>query len=169
MGKVKKVSLAMMTVLLFLSGCIQIVSSKKQEAIVDFVNEEVGQIAAIEEEAKQHLQGVLGDQSATDDDLYDVYVNNVIPLYKEALEKGKKIEPAIDELNEPHEILVSALESYLDAFETQVKAIEENDDRLTEKALLLEQEYVDLVDEYHKKMEELAKEHSVDYEANQNE
>jgi len=166
---VKKTALALTTALLFLSGCIQIVSSKKQEAIVDFVNEEVGQIAAIEEEAKQHLQGILGDQSGTDDQLYDVYVNDVIPLYKKALEKGQKIEPTIAELNEPHEILVRALESYLDAFETQVKAIEENDDSLTEKALLLEQEYVDLVNEYHKIMEELAKEHSVEYEANQNE
>ncbi|MDY0406395.1 hypothetical protein P5G51_014240 [Virgibacillus sp. 179-BFC.A HS] len=135
----------------------------KQNRIISFVNEDTERVAAYEKQANDFVESVSGDNFTDEQTEYEILVNKVIPAYKKALEEAKNINPIIDELKEPQEMLQQATETVLKSFQLKAESIEKHDQDLMKTSEDKHEQYLQELDAYHQKMKKIAEKFDVTY------
>lgn len=137
---------------------------EKQKEIVDFINEDMNEIASYETKANKALASVSAENFKNDEELYKVLTSEVIPEYEKALEKAKSLEVSVEELTPIKDKMEKALIIYYDALQLEKEALEKTDKALIEQSNAKGSEYIEAITEYHVEMEKLAEEYGVDYQ-----
>jgi hypothetical protein len=137
---------------------------EKQEEIVKVINEDIAQISKYEVEANQILASVSGENFKNDKELYDVLVNQVIPLYDKVVKGAKEIDPKTKELKTQTDKMEKASLIYQEALLLEKEALEKQDKSLIEKSNEKGLQYQEAIKEYHEGMENLTKKYDIDYE-----
>ncbi|MDY0395883.1 hypothetical protein RWE15_17705 [Virgibacillus halophilus] len=136
----------------------------KQDRIIAFINEDTERVAAYEKQAKDFMDSVTGENYTDKQTEYEILVNKVIPAYEKALKEAQNINPIIDELKEPQQMLEKTAEKMLKSNQIRAEAIEKHDEKLDREAEKIYKEYVEETDAYHKKLEKLTKKFDVAYD-----
>ncbi|MFI8687824.1 hypothetical protein [Rossellomorea sp. NPDC077527] len=136
----------------------------KQEAVLQFINEDIKKVAEYEVAAFQSLASVSGVHYTDDPTLYRELTTITIPAYEKALEEAKGIETEIPELEEMKNRIVTATQTFYDALILEKKAIKDQDEGLIEESNAKVDEYYMLVETYHSDMKLLAEKYEVTYE-----
>lgn len=140
---------------------------EKQKEIVNFINEDMNEIAGYETKANEALATVSGENFKNDQELYDVLTSEVIPEYEKAIETADSLEVTVEELEPIKDQMEEALNIYYDALMLEKEALEKTDQELIEQSNAKGQEYLSALNEYHDQMEKLAKEYDIDYQRTQ--
>lgn len=146
--------------LFVLSGC----GGPVQDDIVNYINEELKTAQTLEDKAVAAYEGVAGVNYTDDQTMYDAMVNEVIPNYEELLTELENVSIETDELKEIHDIYLSGAKLQFSAFEKIVEALEKQDSSLVDEANKLLEEGRLQIEDYNKKLDELAKENNVEIE-----
>ncbi|WP_226675393.1 hypothetical protein [Rossellomorea aquimaris] len=141
--------------------------TEKQEAILQFINEDIKKVAEYEVAAIQSLATVSGVNYIDDPTLYKELTTTTIPAYEKALEEAKGIEAGTPELEEMKNRIVTATQTFYDALILEKKAIKGQDEGLIEESNAKVDEYYRLVEAYHADMKVLAEEYDVTYEVDE--
>ncbi|MDQ0233429.1 hypothetical protein [Metabacillus malikii] len=136
----------------------------KQKEIVDFINEDMNEIASYEKKANEALAKVSGENFRNDKELHTVLTNEVLPEYEKAIEKAKSLEVTTDELNPIKEEILGVLDIYYKALLLEKEALEKNDAKLIEQSNAMVDDYLNALSDYHKNMETLAEKYGIDYQ-----
>jgi len=137
---------------------------EKQKEIVDFINEDMNEIASYETKANEALATVSGENFKNDEELYAVLTTEVIPEYEKAIEKAKALEVNVEELKPIKDKIEEALGVYYDALLLEKEALEKTDKELIEQSNEKGSEYLTAISEYHEEMGKLAEEYGIDYQ-----
>ena len=146
--------------LLVLAGC----GGPVQDDILNYVNKELKAAQELEDKAVSAYEGVAGVNYTDDPTMHDALVNEVIPTYTELIDELEGASIESDELKEIHEIYLSGANLQLSAFEKIKEAIEKQDSSMIEEANQLLEEGRLQIEDYNKKLDELAKENNVEIE-----
>lgn len=142
----------------------QLTDKEKQEAIIEYINGDVQNVARYEMEAFHVMESVQGENYVDDQTTYDALVNEIIPFYEKAIEEAKSLKPTIDELELPLKLMVDATETFHEGLILQKESFEKQDINLQEQAAAKFEDYFAIVEEYHSEMEEICKKYNVVYE-----
>ncbi|MBB6217227.1 hypothetical protein HNQ80_003346 [Anaerosolibacter carboniphilus] len=109
-----------------------------ESILIDFAEyifqmEELG-LGDLENQATDAYSGVTSDSTATDQDFYDILTAEVIPTYKEFLAGLEKLSPKTKEIDQLNKIYIEAAKTNLESFNLMIQALENNDEKLIEKA-----------------------------------
>ncbi|WP_368658101.1 hypothetical protein AB3Z07_24985 [Metabacillus halosaccharovorans] len=140
---------------------------EKQKEIVDFINEDMNEIASYETKANEALATVSGENFKNDEELHSVLTSEVIPEFEKAIETAESLEVNVEELEPIKDKLEEALGIYYDALLLEKEALEKTDQELIEQSNAKGEEYMNALNEYHEEMEKLATEYEIDYERTQ--
>jgi hypothetical protein len=146
--------------LLVLAGC----GGPVQDDILNYVNKELKNAQELEDKAVSAYEGVAGANYTDDPTMHDALVNEVIPTYTELIIELESVSIESEELKEIHEIYLSGANLQLNAFEKIKEAIEKQDSNMIEEANQLLEEGRLQIEDYNKKLDELAKENNVEIE-----
>ncbi|MGX1194546.1 hypothetical protein [Metabacillus sp. SLBN-84] len=161
----KKIIFASFCLLFFTAGCTAAPQEKKtQEEILSVINEDVANISANEVKANQILGSVSGENYRNDQELYDVLVQQVIPIFNQAVDDAEALDPKSDELDQQLRIMTDALKIYQKALMLEKEALEKQDEQLLEQSNRLGLDYQSAIKKYHEGMEKLTEKYGIDYE-----
>ncbi|MBM7704399.1 hypothetical protein [Metabacillus iocasae] len=182
----KKLSLIILAILFVLVGCSEESSSdkqsnteqakpadsskeselsfeEKQQEIVNFINEDMNEIATYETKANEALATVSGENFKNDEELLTVLTNEVIPEYEKAVEKAKSLDVKVEELKPIVAQIEEATGIYHEALLLEKEALEKSDKALIEQSNAKGDEYVQAIAAYHEEMKKLTSEYDIDY------
>ncbi|WP_338471741.1 hypothetical protein R4Z10_02925 [Niallia sp. XMNu-256] len=142
-----------------LSGCF---SDPVQEDLLVYLNEDLAEIAHLENEALSAYESVTGANYTDDYILYEMMLLEVIPTYQRFETELESIKVKTDELREAHEIYIEAVNLQSNAFIRIVTALEEYDRAKIEEANQMLSEARKLFRDYNHEIERLADEHNVE-------
>jgi hypothetical protein len=142
-----------------LSGCFE---DPVQEELLVYVNEDLSDIVALEEEAILAYHSVTGANYTSDQALYDALLFDVIPTYQEFADKLEAIRLETEEVREIHEGYIEGVNLQYNAFIKIVTALEEQDRGMIEEANLMLDESRKLLRDFNYDIQKLADEHQVE-------
>lgn len=145
---------------LVLAGC----GGPVQDDILNYVNKELKTAQELEDKAVSAYEGVAGVNYTDDPTMHDALVNEVIPTYTELIDELESVNIESDELKEIHEIYLTGANLQLSAFEKIKEAIEKQSSSMIDEANQLLEEGRLKIEDYNKKLDELAKENNVEIE-----
>jgi hypothetical protein len=145
---------------LVLAGC----GGPVQDDILNYINEEMKTAQELEDKAVSAYEGVAGVNYKDDQTMYDAVVNVVIPNYTKLITELEDVPIETDELKEIHDLYLSGAKLQLSAFEKIIEALEKQDSNLIDEANQLLEEGRLQIEDYNKKLDELAKENNVEIE-----
>jgi hypothetical protein len=102
--------------------------------VVTYVNRDILGQSVVESAALRRYAAVTGTNYTTDDKLYDVLNNEVVPTYREFVRIVEQVEPKTDEVKKLHAMYISASIYRLRGFETIMGGIQLQDPSLIEAA-----------------------------------
>ncbi|MED4534645.1 hypothetical protein [Metabacillus fastidiosus] len=108
-------------------------SDPVQEEIISYVNEDLPEIAKLEEEVIGKYDSVTGENYKDDEILYDALTNEIIPDYSQLIDKLEAIQLSDKELRDIHEDYIEAANQQYSAFTKMLAAIENQDYALIEE------------------------------------
>lgn len=174
-----KLFYSLFAVLILLAGCSDNNSTPKEETeqtddkasqeetqkeIVNFINNDIAKVSAYETEANDELATVSGDNYSSEDKLYDVLTNKVIPTYEKAVSEAKNIQVNSSELEPLKKQMEDATSTYYEALQLEKEALEKDNEELFGKSNAKAQEYLLMLKDYHEDMAKLAKKYDIDYQ-----
>ncbi|MGR9049157.1 hypothetical protein ACQ4XT_11060 [Halobacillus faecis] len=157
-----KKTIALLSIIFLLGGC-SLFQSDFQKSFVEYVNEDLEPVGKLEAEAITKLESVWGENYTDDATLSSALEEEIIPTYTEAVQELKSIDPEPEELKELHQQYISGAESQLSGFETALEAIKVQDASMIEEANQLVMQGQAEIDDYKQNMQDLSKEHDIDY------
>ncbi|WP_110114278.1 hypothetical protein [Bacillus sp. CGMCC 1.16541] len=182
----KKLSLIIVALLLVLVGCSNDSTEKetsneqsksaseskkselsyeeKQQEIVDFINEDMNEIATHETKANEALATVSGENFKNDTELLAVLTSDVIPEYEKAVEKAKSLDVKVDELKPITAQIEEATSIYYEALLLEKEALEKQDKGLINESNAKGEEYAKAIKEYHETMKKVTSEYGINYQ-----
>lgn len=146
-------------VLLLLSGCWQ---DPVQEDLLDYINNKLTPLVETEEQIINRYDSVIGENYTSDEVTYKVLTEEVIPKYRDFVEKLEEIQPQTEEVQEVHEIYLSAVNKQYNAMTQVAAAIEQLDTNLIVQANEKMAEGRSEIRTFQSKLHTLAKEHNVE-------
>ena len=153
-------SLLLMAVMTFtlLTGC----SDPVYDDLENFLNVEMVDVNADYEK----LTSEVGTWETLEDDaaIKKSIDNTLLPLVNDSIEKLKDINPETEEVKDIKDKYVKMMETYKTGFETLSEGCETQDEATINAGSQKLEEAVELLDEYNKELEELAKEHGSEVE-----
>lgn len=174
-----KLIYSLIAVLILLVGCSNNSTTKEedtkeeasfddtQKEVVDFINNDVAKVSAYETEANEALETATGDNFKSDEELYKVLINQVIPTYEKAVNEAKNIEVTSSELKPLKKQMEEATSTYYDALQLEKQGLETKEEDLFGQSNAKAQEYLLLIKDYHEDMAKLAKKYDIDYQSEQ--
>jgi hypothetical protein len=142
-----------------LSGCF---SDPVQDDLLVYLNEDLAEIAHLEDEALTAYESVTGPNYTDDYILYETLLIEVIPAYQEFQNELESITVKTDELLDAHETYIEAVNLQSSAFLKIVTAIEEFDRAKIEEANGMLNDARKLMRDFNHDIEKLADEHNVE-------
>ena len=156
----KILALLLMAVMSFtlLTGC----SDPVYDDLENFLNVEMVEVNADYEK----LTAEVGTWETLEDDIAikKSIDDTLLPLVNGSLEKLKDINPETEEVKAIKDKYVKVMEAYKTGFETLSEGCETQDEATINAGSQKLEEAVELLDEYNKALEELAKEHGSEVE-----
>ena len=153
-------ALLLMVVMAFtlLTGC----SDPVYDDLENFLNVEMGEVNAEYEK----LTAEVGTWETLEDDasIKKSIDDTLLPLVNGSLEKLKDITPETEEVKAIKDKYVKVMETYKTGFEALSEGCETQDEATINAGSQKLEEAVELLDEYNKALEELAKEHGSEVE-----
>lgn len=163
-----KYYITLILIIMLLSGCSLTVvgneEKEKQEAILDFINEDISEVSDIEIQAFKSLDSVSGKNYTDDETMYNELINKTIPTYEQAINKAKSLNPKLKELEPMADQIALASETFYEALILEKKALEKQDEELMQQSNTKMKEYSRIINKYHEDMDKLAEKYDVDYE-----
>ena len=158
MKKILTLLLMLVMSLTFLTGC----SDPVYDDLENFLNVEMKEVNA----DYTKLTAEVGTwQNLTDDaDIKKSIDDTLLPLVNGSLEKLKDINPATEEVKAIKDKYVKVMDAYKTGFEALAEGCETQEEATITAGSEKIEEAVELLDEYNKALEELAKEHSSEIE-----
>ena len=157
----KILALLLMVVMSFalLTGCG---SDPVYDDLENFLNVEMAEVNA----DYTKITTEVGTWEALEDDaaLKKSIDDTLLPLVNGSLEKLKDINPETEEVEAIKDKYVKVMETYKTGFETLSEGCETQDEATINAGSQKLEEAVELLDEYNKALEELAKEHGSEVE-----
>ena len=156
----KLLALLLMVVMSFtlLTGC----SDPVYDDLENFLNVEMKEVT----ENYTKITTEVGTWETLEDDaaIKKSIDDTLLPLVNGSLEKLKDINPETEEVKEIKDKYVKMLNAYKASFETLSEGCETQDEATINAGSQKLEEAVELLDEYNKALEELAKEHGSEVE-----
>ena len=115
---------AVMIMCLWLLGCAPGVVEKD---LVDYINQDVMGVAAVEQAALARYAAVSGDNYISDQRLYDTLKREVVPTFTEYVNVLHRIEPETDAVKQLHATFIDGAEYRLRGFQTIMGGIRAQD------------------------------------------
>lgn len=154
--------ISVLLIMLFTLSLMSCTSSPEQSELVDYLNDEIPKLAALEVLVSEEYASVSMENYTNDEVMYASLVEKIIPgsLKLIAAVEGVTIED--DSLKEAHKIYLEAIEIQHSAFETMINALDDQD--LDKIELVNEKldEARSLMIKYTEVIEELADEYDVE-------
>lgn len=142
-----------------LAGCG---SDPVQDDLINYINNQVPTIAALEEKVTSEYQAVKTDSNA-DDAMFAAKLKDVIiPADDELIAKAKATVPATEEVKKVHDKYIASVTAQSEAFAILLDAAGKNDEKLAETANTKLTEAEKLSEEYLADLETLKKDHGVE-------
>jgi len=160
----KKITLITLSLIMAftLVGC----STDKQDAIANYINEDVAMLSEIEVQVSESFNGVVGDNYTSDQAIIDEFKTNTISLaeelYNAAVEVAENISD--EDVKAVHNKYVEFSEKFLEGVTDVATAIENQDTEQATAASDVIAESDELFDEYLEELQKLAEENSVEIE-----
>lgn len=98
--------------------------------LINYVNQELHNIAAIEKRSLEQYAAVIGKNYTTDERVYKILKKEVIPLYNRFYALLKSINPKTIEVKELHQIYVQAAGNIIEGFKIKMLGLEIKDDSI---------------------------------------
>lgn len=136
-------------------------STEKQDALIAYINEDIKDLAKLEEEMLDSYHSVVGSNYTDDYTMYNEITNTTIPLCHELNEKVLEISPSDPEIAEVHNLYRKCVSKYLNAMGMASAALENQDVDQVLKANDLIDEATDLAFDFQQALQKLADERDV--------
>ncbi len=149
------ISLAM----LFLVGCVQ---DPVQEDLLNYLNNEIAPLAETETQIIDSYDSVVGENYTSDEELYRVLSEDVMPKYRDFSAKLEEIQPQTQEVREVHELYITAVNKQYNAIVQMIAALENQDMNLIVEANEKLSEGRSDIRSFNNSLETLAAEHDVE-------
>lgn len=146
--------------LLVLASC----SSKKQDALLDYINKDLVEIGEIESKMLESYNSVSGVNYTDDQTMYDELIEVTLPLCQELTEAVQNISPDDTEIARVHNIYRKYVTKCLNAFAMMISALETQDVSQVVSANDLLTEGSDLALDFQEALQKLADERDVVFE-----
>lgn len=153
------ISLIMIT-FVFSTGCLGKTSIKKD--LTNYIKEELPTVFKLETDAINSYASVSGANYSDDQTMYKTMKETVIPTYKRFVDKLDKINPKTKQVNDAHEIYVTAAKTQLKAFNEILTALENQDVDLITQANTKLSSAKDGIMDFKDKISDLCNEYDVD-------
>jgi hypothetical protein len=108
------------------AGSGKIITGPAAKDLVEYINQGILRINALERRAVESYAAVIGENYTTDEKVYEALKNVVIPTYKRFLDELSNITTQNEEVRNLHRIYVGAAELTYDGFKTKMMGIENN-------------------------------------------
>lgn len=154
-------SVAVIFVSLFLLGCGQ---DPVQKDLLDYLNNKMPALADMESEVISNYDSVTGANYTSDEEMYTMLTEKVIPKYRDFISELEEIQPQTQEVSELHELYISAVNKQYNAVVQIVAALESQDTNLVVEANEKLNEGRKGIRNFHSKLQALAAEHNVEIE-----
>lgn len=154
-GKVVVIGVMMM---FLLTGC----SDPVQEDLLTYVNEDLKDLADLENEAIAEYESVTGDNYVDDYTTYVHIEDVVMPMYKDFLDQLEEVDPATAEVREIHELYIEAVNMQNNAFIKILAALDQQDYEMIADANEMLADGRAGIRKYTNELERLADEHNVE-------
>jgi hypothetical protein len=145
-------------ILLLLSGC----GDPVQDDLLKYINEDLKELAVVEEDAIAEYDSVTGDNYVDDYTTYVHIEEVVMPMYKDFLDQLEEVWPATPEVQEVHELYIEAVNMQNNAFLKILAALEQQDYDMIADANEMLADGRAGIRKYTSELERLAKEHDVE-------
>jgi hypothetical protein len=148
------------TVLFSFTGCSE---DKVQKDLLNYINKEMKPLAKVEEQIIAEYESETGDNYTDDESLYNALNDSIIPQYNDFIEQIEAITPETPEVTKVHNVYIDAANTQAAAFVQALGALENQDlDAMSEVNEKLSKARAGMRD-YSLQLEELAKEHNVEF------
>lgn len=142
-----------------LSGCL---SNPVQEELLSYLNEELPKITKLEADAITAYESVTGANYSTDQELYNVLLDSVVPTYQEFVDKLEGITLDTEEVRGVHEEYIEGANLQYNAFIKVITALEQQDRAMIEEANVMLDEARKILRDFKYNVEKLASEHNIE-------
>ena len=138
-------------------------SSAKQDALIDYINNDMAEINELEIEMLESYKSVIGDNYIDDETTYTELNTVTLPLCRELNGKATDIQPDDREIAEAHRLYRNYTAKMMNAFNTMLDALEKQDRSIITQANDMIIEAEDLYAQYEQKILDLAEERNVTF------
>lgn len=139
-------------------------NSKEQEALLTYINDDLPELAEIEEEMLNSYNSVSGSNYTDDFTMYNEINGRTIPLCHELNDKLLEINPSDPEISAIHNTYRKFVGKYLNAFVMIDAALESQDYSQIVEANNLISEAADIAEDFKQALYKLADERNVVFE-----
>lgn len=144
-------------------GLTACVDSDKQDRLLQYLNEDMKEAYELESEANEFYEANIGQNYKSDQELYDVLIETVIPDYEVMLEDARSIDLSkYSEIAEINNLVIQTWNIKKSGFEKIVTSLEQQDSSMLDEANSILEEAISLQNTYSDKLEKLAKEYEVE-------
>ncbi|MDZ5471331.1 hypothetical protein SM124_06180 [Bacillus sp. 31A1R] len=157
----KKVLFGLFTCLVILTGCF---GNPVQDDLLNYINEEIQPLADLETKAMDAYDSVTGANYTDDQTTYNTIKDEVVPTYRDFIDKLEAIKPETEEVSKLHEQYIDAANMQHSAFIIILDALEKADTGLITEANDKLAEARKGIRSYQKDLEKLAEENNVEFE-----
>lgn len=161
----KRLIVILLFCFVILTGCF---SDPVQDDLLQYVNSELTTAHKLERTAITAFESVAGTNFTNDQALYDALQNEVIPNYEKFLNELNSVDIETEELKELHDLYIEGANTQMEAFLLIVTALEKQDQSLIEEANKLLEKGKKQITDYNNKIRQLAKDHNVTLEEEEN-
>ena len=134
---------------------------QKGSALVQYVNQDILGIAALENKALNAYAGVIGANYTSDTAVLKALTEEVIPNYSQFFSLLKQAQPETDEIQQLHAVYVSGAESILSGFKLKSLGLQKSDVNLIRAGNVKIEEGRELTERWRANLERLKKEYGV--------
>lgn len=123
--------LILLILIIFIStGCTNSVKSE----LFDYVNVLLPSVSDLEDNALSKYENMIKDANSSSEEMHNILETEVIPLYKEFIDKLEKIDLKTEEVRKIHSIYIEGAQKQLNAFTLISEGLKNKDNSAIDEA-----------------------------------